>query len=267
MLTIGGCTKAPKGQTVAILNGDEITSQQISAEMEGIIVPANAVIDPQRLRREILQGLIDRKLEVARAREMGLDKTPEFLALRKRNEEELLASMLGHKFAQTVPLPLESEVRQYMDTHPYQFARRQKVTIDELTFVPPRDRRQLAVLANAHSLAEAEAALLSIGIVPRRAEGEIDTGFSRPEIAAALEKAPPGEPLLLPLVDRLVVGVVTAREPVPVSPDDAYLTAARALRAANLLHESQAEIAAARSTAQIKYEPGWAPAAAASSRR
>ncbi|RYG21200.1 MAG: hypothetical protein EON93_26150, partial [Burkholderiales bacterium] len=102
LLLLAGCQKTPKGQIVAIVNGEEISTHQITAEMADIPIPANAVIDPKKLRNEVLQGIIDRQMEVEAARERGLHKTPEFVALKKRNEEELLASMLGHKVAQTV---------------------------------------------------------------------------------------------------------------------------------------------------------------------
>ncbi len=263
---LAGCGKAPKGQIVAVVDDEEISTHQITAEMEGIVIPSNAVIDPKQLHKEILQGLIDRQMEVAEARARGLDKTPEFLALKNRNGEELLASMLGHKVAQTVPLPLESEVRQYIWSHPLQFARRQRLTVDQLSFAPPRDTRRLRILANAHSLEEADAALHSLGIATVRGQTEIDTAQADPEIAAALDRAPPGEPFLLPQGKRLAVGVISSRAPIQASPEDSYVAAARAVRAATLLHESQAQIAQARSTADIWYEPGWGPGKAATKR-
>ena len=57
----------------------------------------------------------------------------------------------------------------------------------------------------------------------------------------------------------MVVGVITTREPIRPSRDDSYVAAARAVRAADLLNESRAQIAAARSTAKISYEEGWVP--------
>lgn len=261
LLTLAGCGKTPKGQVVAIVNGTDISMQQLEVEAQDIPVAIPQGIDRKKLRKEILEAVIDRQLQVEEARKQGLDRTPQYLALRQRNEEELLTSMIGHKVAQTVPLPADEDIRNYIAAHPLQFAKRQRLVLDQLSFAAPRDRRRLAaVLADAHSLDEAAAALRSIGIVAQRSEGAIDTGQTDTDIARQLDRAPAGEPILLPQGDRLIVGVITAREPIRPSRDDSYVAAARAVRAADLLNESRAQIAAARSTAKISYEAGWMPA-------
>lgn len=257
LLLLAACQKTPKGQVIAIVDGDEISSQQLSAEIQDIPVPDST--DRTVLRKAILQGLIDRHLEVAEARRQGLDKTPEFLALKKRNEEDLLARLLGQKVARTVPMPVDSEISDYIYANPLQFARRQRLIMDQLAFTPPKDRGRLSVLADAHSLDAAAAALQSIGIAPERGRGVIDTGQTEPGLAARLDKAPAGEPILLPQGDRLIVGVITAREPIAMPPAESRLAAGLAVRGSTLLRESQAQIAAARSTAKIEYEPGYAP--------
>ena len=63
------------------------------------------------------------------------------------------------------------------------------------------------------------------------------------------------------------ISIIRARAPIEVAKEDSYIAAARAVRAANLLHESQAQITQARSTAEIWYEPGWGPGKAPSKRR
>ncbi|KKC24971.1 hypothetical protein WP12_17180 [Sphingomonas sp. SRS2] len=257
LLLLAGCQKTPKGQVIAIVNGDEISIEQLSAEIRDIAVPDS--MDRTQLRKAILQGLIDRHLEVEEARKRGLDKTPEFVLLKKRNEEELLASLLGEKVAATVPMPVDTEIRDYIYANPLQFARRQRLFMDQLAFAPPKNRASLSVLADAHSMDEAVAALQSIGIVPARGQGVIDTGQTEPGVARQLDEAPEGEPILLPQGDRLIVGVITRREPIAMPPAESRLAAGLAVRGATLLRESQAQVAAARSTAKISYEPGYEP--------
>lgn len=257
LMLLSGCGKTPKGQVLAIVNGEDVTVQQLEAELLDMRIPDS--VDRRKLSRAILEGVIDRELEVQEARRQGLDDTPQFRALLKRNEEELLTGLLGHKVAQSVPLPAEEDIRNYIDANPLQFARRQRLTFDQLSFVPPKDRRRLAVLADAHSLDAADAALRSIGIVPVRGEVAIDTGQTEPDVARQIDRAPPGEPILLPQGERLAVGVITAREPITLPADTARIAAARALRGGDLLRESQAQIAAARTKAEIQYEPGWGP--------
>lgn len=261
LMLLAGCGKEPKGQVVAIVDGQDISTQDFTAEVQDLPIPDS--IDRMTLRNTVLQGLIDRKLAVDEARKQGLDKTPDFLALKKRNEEELLAGLLGHKVAQTVPLPSEHDVQNYIATHPLQFARRQRLLFDQVAFAPPKDRRVLAVLANAHSLAAAEAALRSIGVAPVRGQAVIDTGLTETQLAEQLDRAPAGEPILLPQGDRLVAAVITGREPIERPVNIAKFAAAQVIRAADLLHESEAQIAALRSTAEIQYSPGYEPEAPA----
>lgn len=268
LILLAGCGKTPKGQVVAIVNGNDISMQQLAVETQDLPLAIPETIDRRALSKAILQAVIDRELEVQAAREQGLDRTPQFLALKQRNEQELLAGMLGHKIAQTVPLPTEEEIRNYIVTHPLQFAQRQRLILDQLSFAPPSDRRRLAAaLTDAHSLDAAAAALAAIGIRTERGRSAIDTGQADPELARELDRAPPGEPILLPQGDRLIVGVITAREPIRMSRDDSRVAAARTVRAADLLHESEAQIAAARATAEISYGAGFAPEKATTPKR
>jgi len=257
-LLLASCGKAPKGQTVAIVDDQEITIQDLGAELQDTPVPDN--VDRKALSKLILEGLIDRKLQVAEARKQGLDKTERYLGLKNRNEEELLATMLGHKVAQTVPLPVDREIQNYIYNNPLQFGKRQQLVLDQLTFPAPRDRSRLtAALANVHSMDAAAAALQSIGIAAARGQGAIDTGQTEPDVARQILAAPAGEPILLPRGDQLIIGVITASNPVPMRKEVANLAAARAVRGATLLRESQAQIAAARDKAKITYAPGFEP--------
>lgn len=260
LLLASGCQKTPKGQIVAVVNGHEISKAQLEAELKDVAIPE--YVDARKLRETLIRGVIDRELQVQEARKQGLDQTAEFKRLKQRSDEDYLIAMIGHQAAQTVPLPIDSDIQNYIDTHPLQFARRQRLIFDQLSFVPPKDRRRLTdALANAHSMDEALAGLRSIGIEPTPGQGAIDTGTTDPELATQLDRAPVGEPILLPQGRRLAVGVISARETIAMSKNDSYVAAARAVRAAALLHESQAQIAAARAEADIRYEPGWAPAA------
>ncbi|ATE67124.1 peptidyl-prolyl cis-trans isomerase [Rhizorhabdus dicambivorans] len=255
---LGGCGKAPKGQVLAIVNGREITAQQLDAEMRDMTIPAT--IDRRMLTRVVLQGVIDRDLQVEEARRQDLDDTPEYRAQLKRREEELLVSMLGQKAVQTVPMPADEDIRNYIAAHPLQFARRQRLLFERISFTPPKDVARLRAAIEAAPTLEAAAGILqSMAIAGERGQGAIDTAQIDPDLAAKLDKTPAGKPVLLPQGDLLAVAAITGREPIATPPAEARLTAARGVRAEDLLHESQAQVAAARAKAEIQYEPGWAP--------
>lgn len=254
---LSGCHKEPKGQILAIVNGDEISVQELNAELQGVRIPDSANRDA--LRRQVLQRLIDRKLIVQKAREQGLDKTPEFVAQQRRAEENLLVAMLGQKIAATVPMPAETEVTQYIADNPTQFSGRERLLLDQIQFQAPKDVKKLMILKDAHSLDQIAAGVQSLGLAFSRGKGVIDTGRLDPQLMAVINKLPPGEPFVLPSNGQYVASVIVGRDPTPTPPNVAKLAAAEMVRRKELIAESKAQVARARSTAEIEYQPGYEP--------
>ena len=101
-LTLTGCdfgakakNKAPTGQVVATVDGDEITMRELRAELAGMTFPdANA---RKAAEQAALQSIINRKLVAKAALEAELDKTPDFALQKERANELLLAQALQKK--------------------------------------------------------------------------------------------------------------------------------------------------------------------------
>ena len=70
-LMASSCQKKASGQTVAVVNGEEITASELNDALTSDNVAAGA--NTKELRAAELQKLIDRKLMVQRARSDGLD--------------------------------------------------------------------------------------------------------------------------------------------------------------------------------------------------
>lgn len=256
-LLVAGCHKEPKGQIVAIVNDDEITMQELNSEFQGVAIPDSA--DRKRLRKDVLQRLIDRKLIVQKAREQGLDKTPEYIAQQRRLEENLLVSMLGQKIAQTVPMPDERDVTQYIVDNPTQFAQRQQLLLDQIQFQAPKDLSKLMTLKDAHSLDEIAVGLQALKLNFSRGRGVIDTGRLDPQLMRKINELPPGEPFVLPSNGQFVASVIVDRAAVTTPPNIARQAAAEIVRRRALVNESRAQIAHSRSDAAIQYQPGFEP--------
>ncbi len=256
-LLLTGCHKEPKGQIVAIVNGDEVSQQELNAELQGVKIPDSA--DRDVLRRQILQRLVDRKLIVQKAREQGLDKTPEFIAQQRRLEENLLVSLLGQKIAGTVPMPDDRDITQYIADNPTQFAGRERLLLDQLQFAAPKDVKKLMVLKDAHSLDEVAEGVKGLGLGFSRGKGVIDTGRLDPQIMAVINKLPPGEPFVLPSNGQYVASVIVGRDSTPTPNNVSRLAAAEMVRRKELVAESRAQVARARTSAEIQYQPGFEP--------
>jgi len=256
-LLLSACHKEPKGQILAIVNGEEISMQELNAELQGARIPDNA--DRSKIRKEVLQRLIDRKLIVQKAREQGLDKTPEFVAQQRRLEENLLVSLLGQKIAATVPMPDDRDITQYIADNPSQFSGRQRLLLDQIQFAAPKDPKQLLMLRDAHSLDDVAVGVQKLGLAMSRGKGVIDTGRLDPQMVKIIDKLPPGEPFVLPSNGQYVASVIVGRDSTPTPGNVARLAAAEVVRRKALVAESKAQVARARTGAEIQYQPGYEP--------
>ena len=257
-LLLTACHKEPKGQILAIVNGDEISQQELNAELQGVRIPDSA--DRTALRKQVLQRLVDRKLIVQKAREQGLDKAPEFIAQQRRAEENLLVAMLGQKIAATVPMPDDRDVTQYIADNPTQFGSRERLLLDQIQFQAPKDPKRLLALKDAHTLDQVAANVQALGLAFSRGKGVIDTGRLDPQLMNIINQLPPGEPFVLPSNGQYVASVIVGRDATPTAPQAARLAAAEAVRRKELIAESKAQVARARSTAEIQYQTGYEPA-------
>ena len=256
-LLLAGCHKEPKGQVVAIVNGDEISMQELNGELQGVRIPDN--VDRNVLRKEVLERVIDRKLIVQKAKDQGIDKTPEYINQKRRLDENLLVNILGEKISQTVPTPDDRDVQQYIADNPSQFAQRERLLLDQLQFAPPKDLKKLMALRDDHTLDAVAAGLQQLGLPFSRGKGVIDTGQLDPQLMQKINQLPPGEPFVLPSNGQLVASVIVSREPIATPTNVARQAAAAAVRRKALLLESKAQIARARATAEIQYQAGFAP--------
>lgn len=256
-LLLSGCHKEPKGQVLAIVNGEEISMQELNAELQGVRVPDT--VNRDKLRKQVLQRLVDRKLIVQKAREQGLDKTPEFVTQQRRMEENLLVTMLGQKIASTVPMPDDRDITQYIADNPTQFTGRERLLLDQIQFAAPKDPKMLLQLKDAHTLDQLAAGVQKLGLGMARGKGVIDTGRLDPQLVKVINKLPPGEPFVLPSNGQYVASVIVGRDATPTPTPIARQAAAEMVRRKELVAESKAQVARARSTAEIQYQPGYEP--------
>ena len=102
------CTRKAEGQTVAVVNGEEVTVPDLNFALDQAKVPQGA--DKDAVRAQVLQQLVDRRLLAEQARKEDIDKSPEFLNRERRADEDLLISMLAARRLNTTQLPSDREV-------------------------------------------------------------------------------------------------------------------------------------------------------------
>ena len=258
-LLIAGCHKQPTGQVAATVNGKEVTVQEINTELQAAQIPQGA--DKQTVQRALLQRVIDRKLLIGAAEDKGLDKTPEFMAEKRRMDELLLAQAFAKQQLTQVPVPTAGEIDKYIAEHPNVYGHREQLALDQIRFPAPKNPDALKPLAADHSLDAVATRLKSLGIAYQRGPSGLDTGNVPPNIIDQIDKLPPGEPFVIPQPGLVTINVITSRKPVEGDPAVIRQAATRNWRQQRFADVLQAKLTSLKSGAKISYQPGFAPPA------
>jgi EpsD family peptidyl-prolyl cis-trans isomerase len=255
-LMAAACNKKAEGQTVAIVNGEEITAAELNAELANTRLPDGA--DRNQARSRILQSMIDRRLLAQQAQKDGLDKSPEYLNRKRKSEEELLIRMLASRQIDTAQLPAATEIEKYQAGHPNMFARREQWNLDQLRFKMPTDAPTKAKLEAAQTLDQVAAALTGAGVTFTRQKNRLDTAIIPQALYGQLASAGT-EPFIIPVGEQAVASVITSREPAAISGEQAKPVAVAAIRREQAAKLMQNRLTSVRQAAKIEYKEGFAP--------
>lgn len=264
-LILSGCDRKATGQTVAVVNGEEISIGELNGELQQANIPADA--DQKTVKAQVLQGLIDRRLLAQDARKNGVDKSPEFLSRQRRLTDELLISMNAERQTGSQKLPDQRAIDQFIAEHPTAFGQRQILALQQIVIDPPSDPKALTPLKDAHTLDAVAATLTKLGISFTRTSGRLDTASVPPEALKRIFALPPTEPFVLPAGGKLYANIITGREPVAMSQDDMRKAAVGALRQQTTQKSLTDEVKQLRTAAKIEYQPGYAPPAGAAQKK
>lgn len=257
-LFVAGCGAKATGQSVAVVNGEEITIGELNAELASANVPASA--DKKTVMPQLLQRIVDRRLMSQRAAEQGVDKTPEYIAQQRRLNEDLLIGLSSKRQADSIRLPDQRAIDAFIAANPAMFADRAVLTLDQLQFAAPTGADQLARLRNDHSIDALAASLKAMGVVFVRTPAKLDTASVPTDVLRQIYALPAGEPFIVPIGGRMYASVITGRESADASPEDSRRIAVEAIRRQSLGTTLERELKQLRSAAKIEYQDGYAPA-------
>jgi peptidyl-prolyl cis-trans isomerase C len=255
---LAGCHKgAPEGQVAAVVNGEEVTLQELNTEIQASNIPQG--MDKKVAQQQALQHIIDRKLLLSAARDKKIDKSPEFQAQEKRADELLLAQTYAKQQLAAVPVPTDGDISKFMSEHPNAFGNREALQLDQIRFRPnPNDVKKLGVIQQDHNLDAVAAHLTGLGIKFDRVKAGLDTA----QVPTALIKEidnPPGEPFVLPTNGIITVNVVIGRQPIPTDATQARQGAVGAWRQQQFTKLISDQLKTMRDSAKITYQNGFAP--------
>jgi EpsD family peptidyl-prolyl cis-trans isomerase len=255
-LVVSSCEKKPGGQTVAVVNNEEITAADLNAELASANLPADSSKDA---RAQVLERLIDRRLLAQQAKSDGLDKSPEFLNQQRRATEDLLINLLISRQTNTQQVPSAADIAKFEAAHPGVFAKREIWTLDQLNYPLPKDPAVTAKIGASKSLEEVAQILTASGIQYARSSKKFDSAMLPPALYTQLSNLPAGEPFIAPGPDRAVASVITDRQPAPLNADQQRQVALSQMKREQVNQVLSQRIKDLKAKAKIEYQPGFEP--------
>ena len=258
-LAVAACGSEPTGQSVAVVNGEEISVAEVNAELASANLPASA--DRKQVMPQLLQRVIDRRLLAQQASDQGIDKSPEFLNRQRRLNEDLLIGLATKRQADSMRIPDQRTIDRFIAENPSMFAQRARLQLNQLVFDPPARPDAMDRLKVGNSLAELAATLTELGIPYTQTPAQLDTATVPPPVLRQIEALPPGAPFIVPLNGKMYASVITGRETTPVSQAENRRLAVEAIRNRDLRASLEGQLKRLRSEAEIEYQAGYAPPA------
>ena len=257
-LTTAACEKKPTGQTVAVVNGEEITSAELNAALQQTQTPPG--IDKKVVTAGVLERLIDRKLLVQQAKEEGIDTTPDFINAQRKATEDLLIGMLSQRKTRTSGLPNADELASFKAKYPERFAQREVWDLNQVIYDTPEGEGLKAQIQQTKSIDQLISVLNANNIAFERKQAKLNTGTLPREIYAQIARLPAGEPFLVPNTDKTVASVIAGRQPAPLTGPESDQLAAQQLRQTEGTEKMTSQVDALRKKAKIEYKEGFKPA-------
>ena len=257
LATLTACQKKAEGQTVAVVNNEEITASELNAELANANIPDSA--DKKAITNRVLQGLVERRLLAEQARKDGIDKSPDFIARQRRMNEELLIGMLASRSMDTSKLPTDAEIAAFQAKQPQAFANREVWKLEQLQYDTPQDKAISDRIVATKTLTELAGVLSAARIPFQRASNQLVTSAIPAELYPQLARLQGGEPFIVPAGGKSVASSIISREPAPLSGPQARTEAVNAMRRLNSTTALQQRLKDLKSSAKIEYKEGFAP--------
>ena len=259
-LALSSCGRQPTGQVAAVIGDEDVTLQEINAELSDSKLPAGA--DAKAVQQGALQRIVDRRMLASIARDQDIDKKPEFQIRKRQLEDALLIQLLGEQSGRSLRVPDAAALDKFIAANPSNFARREVLVLDQVRFAMPADPTKLRALEKDHSIDAVAATLRDLGIPFERGVTELDTAVVSRDVVSQINGLPPGEPFIIPENNIVSASAITGRKSAPLGSAQARPIAVQMMRSEALRKLLDQRLKAKRAEMKVVYQPGFAPATA-----
>ncbi|MDB5714316.1 MAG: hypothetical protein JWO15_1713 [Sphingomonadales bacterium] len=255
-IALAGCNHSgPTGQTIATVNGENITISDLKLELAGI---------PAKLQRQAqpvaLETLVQRKLLVQYAKKQGLDRSADYVVQLRQAGDLLLVRQALQGAISVARQPIsKADVDQYLNNHPDISSNRRLLLVNQLQFAAP-SAQIMDELKPAMSLDAVIAILQRHRIQPQRAQTQLDTAALPDEVNAKINGLKPGEPLISINGSGAVASAIVEAKVAPIEGDQAEAISRRRLQEAQAQAAIKQRQSVLRADAKVDYADGFKPA-------
>lgn len=249
LVACGGKEKKP-GQSVASVNGEEITVLQLNDELARANIPPGQ----QAPSKQILESLIDRQLLINEAVKAKLDRDPQVMQVIERAKAQILAQTYLQKHLPASVAPTKAEIEEYYGAHPEFFGQRKVFEMRQLILATKDFTPALnAVVDNAKSLDEVAAWLDSNQVKFGRGQiGRSSTDLPS-ELVKKMLQMNKGQLFIVREGERTILSSLSDIKDAPASLEASAQQIAQFLFNKKNKENADAELARLRSAAKIEY--------------
>ena len=250
MAACGNKEKKP-GQSLASVNGEEITALQLNEELQRAGATA---AQQEQASKQLLEALIDRQLLIGEASKEKLDRDPKVMQAVERAKSLIVAQAYMQKHIGAVAKPTRAEVEEYFSKNPGFFSSRKQFDMRELVVASrDLDGPLKAAMDAAKSLDEVAAWLEAHKVKFARTQLSRTSADLPPELSAKLLAMPKGQLFIIKEGERSLLISIADIKDNPVTLEAAAPQIEQFLVNKKNKEASDAEIARLRATAKIEY--------------
>jgi EpsD family peptidyl-prolyl cis-trans isomerase len=276
-LGIAGCGSKdadkpkPATQIAAKVNSGEISVHQLNYVLTR--TPGAGAASPEmapKIRREVLDRLVDQELAVEKAIEKKLDRSPEVLLTLENSRREILARAYVEQITAAAPKPTIEEAKKYYAENPPLFAERRIYNIQEIVLPAAGVPTELRGMVDAGKPMEEIANWLKGRGVKFAAGSATRSAEQIPlELLPKIHPLKAGQSLILEGPQTVTVMRLAGVQSAPVSEDTALPRIQQFLGNQRAAEMAKQELKALKANAKISYMGEFAgsdtPQAAATS--
>ena len=244
-----------KGQVVARVGDQVITTQELDNEFRSANIPPDKQKDPEFIKR-VLSQLVVRKYLLQQALTAKLDREPGVLLDLLRSREQVLENAFLTRAAAS-KAPGRGDVEKYITNNPLKFANRKLLNVEQIAFpLGPTSQSFIDANKNAKSLDEIDEQLTLAGIPRSRQLGVLNSGDIPQDFYNLIEAKKVDDVFFVRSGQNGVFFKVKGEEAKPLGGEAAANYARQLMRADAL--KAEAGLASYSANLEAKYEGEYA---------